>query len=109
MRTVAELRAKGHIERGWLGVTVREDDSNARPAGVGIAAVDRTGPAARAGLRAGDIITSINGQTIDTARDLVKTVAGTSPGSTVHLTVRRQARQLDVNVSVGRRPNIQED
>jgi len=108
-RTVAELRAKGHIERGWLGVTVKEDDSNTHPGGVGIASVDRTGPAAKAGLRAGDVITAINGQTIDTPRDLIKTVAQTSPGTTVHLTVRRQTRQLDVNVSVGRRPNIQED
>ncbi len=108
-RTVTELLAKGHIDRGWLGVTVREEDSGGKPAGVGIAAIDRTGPAAKAGLHAGDVITAINGQPVETARDLIRTVAQTSPGSTVKLTVRRQARQLEVSVAVGRRPNIQED
>jgi serine protease Do len=106
-RTVAELRAKGRIDRGWLGVTVREEDGNSK--GVGIAAIDRTGPAAKAGLKPGDVITAINGQNVDTARDLIRTVALTAPGSTVSLTVRRQARQLDISVAVGRRPNIQED
>jgi serine protease Do len=106
---VAELREKGHIDRGWLGVTVREEPSSEHTAGVGIAAVDKSGPGARAGLRPGDVITAINGQAIDSARDLIRTVAQTSPGSTVHLTVRRQARQLEVSVAVGRRPKIEED
>jgi serine protease Do len=108
---VAELREKGHIDRGWLGVTVREEEEPGarRGAGVGIAAVDKTGPAARAGLRAGDVITAVNGQPVESARELIRTVAQTAPGSTVHLTVRRQSRQMDVSVAVGRRPKIEED
>ena len=107
---VAELREKGHIDRGWLGVTVREEEeSGRRSGGVGIAAVDKTGPAARAGLRPGDVITAINGQAVESARELIRTVAQTPPGSTVHLTVRRQSRQMDVSVAVGRRPKIEED
>ena len=105
--TVAELREKGHIDRGWLGVTVREESSGGH--GVGIAAIDKSGPAARAGLHQGDVITAINGQAVDSARELIRAVAQTPPGSTVQLTVRRQSRQMDVSVAVGRRPKIEED
>ena len=109
-RTVSELREKGRIDRGWLGVTVRDEQAGGRGnAGVGIAAVDRSGPAFRAGLRPGDVITAINGQAIDTPRELIRSVAQTAPGSTVHLTIRRQARELDFSVAVGRRPKIEED
>ncbi len=109
-RTVAELRAKGHIDRGWLGVTVQDMPVSGRALpGAGIAAVDRSGPGARAGLRPGDIVTAVNGQPIDTARGLTRSVALTPPGNTVKLTIRRQARDLELSVAVGRRPKIEED
>src|SRR5208283_576265 len=52
---VAQLQNKGHIDRGWLGVSVSESASGTH--GVAIAAVDKSGPAAKAGLRAGDVVT----------------------------------------------------
>lgn len=100
-RIVADLRNKGHIDRGWLGVSVQDVTGG----GVAIAGVDRTGPAARAGIRPGDTVTAVNGEKVDTARGLIRAVAATPPGDSVRLTVRRQGRDMDIAVTVGRRPN----
>ena len=101
-RTVAQLLSKGSIERGWLGVAV--DD---RDAGVTIASVDRTGPAARAGIRAGDVVVAVGGDRIESSRGLIRAVAVVPPGDRVEVTVRRQGREIEIPVSVGRRPNEQ--
>jgi serine protease Do len=101
---VTQLREKGHIERGWLGVSVEDNGDNAHAAGVTIANVERTGPAARAGLRAGDIILAVNGERVDAARGLIRAVAAIPPGGHARLTVRRQSQTLDIPVTVGRRP-----
>jgi len=107
-RIAAELREHGRIERGWLGVSVQDlpgpEEGKSRPAGVGVAAVDRGGPAARAGIKQGDVVTAVNGQRVDTSRDLIRSVAAMPPGGTVSLSVRRQGRTLEVSVTVGRRP-----
>ncbi|MCX7384249.1 MAG: trypsin-like peptidase domain-containing protein [Alphaproteobacteria bacterium] len=109
-RIVAELRAKGRIDRGWLGVSVQDVQASPRgPAGVGIAAVDRAGPAAKSGLRPGDIVTNINGQPVDSARTLIKGIALTPPGNSVRVTVRRQGKDVELPVTVGRRPKIEEN
>ncbi len=101
-RTVAQLLSKGSIERGWLGVAV--DD---RDAGVTIASVDRTGPAAKAGIRAGDVVVAIGGDRIESSRGLIRAVAVVPPGNSVEVTVRRQGREIEIPVNVGRRPSEQ--
>ncbi len=101
-RVVEELLAKGHVDRGWLGVVV--DSAAHRHAGAAIAEVNRGGPAARAGLHAGDLVTSINGERVGTARELVRAVSAVDPGSVAHLRVRRGSQMLDLDVVVGRRP-----
>ena len=111
-RIVAELREKGRIERGWLGVSVQEQAESggvARPRGSGvvIASVDRSGPAARAGVRPGDLLMSVNGDRVDTARSVIKAVASVPPGNSVHILLRRQGHDMDLSVTVGRRPNTQ--
>ena len=108
-RIVTELRDKGRIDRGWLGVTVQElsgPRTTVRTVapGVAITNVDRAGPAARAGLRQGDIVAAINGDGVDSTRVLLKAVAATPPGQALRLTVRRGAQTLEVGVTVGRRP-----
>jgi serine protease Do len=99
MPIINQLRTSGHIERGWLGVSVANSDN-----GVTIAGIERTSPAARAGLRQGDIILSVNGERIEGALGLIRTVAAVSPGSSVNLTIRRQGHEFDVPVTVGQRP-----
>jgi serine protease Do len=98
-RTVAQLLAKGFIERGWLGVSVEDRDD-----GVTIATLDRSGPAAKAGLKAGDVVVAVNGDKIDSSRGLIRTVAVVPPGNTVRVTIRRQGHEMEVPVNVGRRP-----
>lgn len=125
---VNELRARGAVERGWLGVTVEDRGKSAGQApgiatpgttgpgiaapgaaasGVVIGSVDKAGPAARAGLRQGDMLLSVNGARVDSARGLIKAVAAATPGDSVKLLVLRQGREMDVSVTVGRRPKGQ--
>ena len=112
-RIVQELRGKGRIERGWLGVSVQETQgagvgiAGAGIAGAGIAGVERTGPAARAGLRPGDVVIAVDGAKVESARELIRVVASKSPGTDARLTVRRQGRDVEVPVTVGRRPPTQ--
>ncbi|WP_419731145.1 trypsin-like peptidase domain-containing protein [Lichenicola sp.] len=96
---VEQLRTKGHIDRGWLGVTLE----NASGGGVAIVAVDKGGPAAKAGLRPGDVVNSVNGDHVDSNRGLIRTVAAAAPGSSIRLQVSRKSHIVDVLVVVGRR------
>lgn len=97
---VAQLLSRGSVARGWLGVAV----GDAANGGAAVRGVERTGPAMRAGLRTGDVVLAVDSEHIDTARGLIRAIAGKAPGDTVRLTVRRQGRQLDVPVTIGRRP-----
>lgn len=96
---VAQLRGGGHIERGWLGVSVEDSDN-----GVTVAGVERGSPAARAGIHQGDMILSVNGDHVDTSRGLIRAVAAAPPGKDVNLSIRRQGHEIQVPVTVGRRP-----
>lgn len=102
-RVVAQLIAHGSIERGWLGVSV--DD---RTGGVLIATEDPNGPAARAGMRRGDVVLAVNGERIESSRGLIRAVAGVTPGNSVRVTVRRQGHEFEIPVTVGRRPTDQQ-
>jgi serine protease Do len=99
---VDELLTKGHVDRGWLGVVV--DTSTRRRAGAAIAEVNKGGPAARAGLRAGDLVTSINGERVESTRELVRAVSAVNPGAVARLRVRRGNQTVEVAVVVGKRP-----
>jgi len=102
-RIVKQLLSTGSIERGWLGVAV--DD---RATGVTIASVDRNGPAAKSGIRPGDVVVAINGDKIDNARGLIRAVAAVAPNNTMRVTLRRQGREIEAPVVVGRRPAEQQ-
>ena len=102
-RIVAQLRDKGRIDRGWLGVSVQDAPGRVANSGVEIAGIDRTGPAARAGLRPGDVVLAVNGDHVDSARGLIRAVAAAEPGSAVKLSVRRGGQSFDLPVTVGRR------
>jgi serine protease Do len=96
---VAQLRGGGRIERGWLGVSVEDTKT-----GVAVAGVDRTSPAGRAGIRQGDTILAVNGERIESSRGLIRSIAAVVPGKDVSLSIRRQGREMDVSVTIGRRP-----
>ncbi len=104
---VAQLLAHGRIDRGWLGVSVNENakgGENAKDGGLQIASLDRDGPAARAGIKPGDILVAVNGERVESANGLIRAVAAVAPGNEARITLRRQGRELDISVTVGRRP-----
>jgi serine protease Do len=107
---VAELREKGHVTRGWLGVAVQSiTPSIAKglglpsdtPAGALVAAVTPNGPAAKAGINPGDIIVSVDGQQIKSVSDLPRRIAGTAVGRTVNVSIRRSGQDKTVRADIG--------
>ena len=99
---VEQLRTKAHIDRGWLGVTVK--DATDPESGVLIASLDRGGPAAHAGLRVGDQVTAVDGGHVSSARGLIRAIARAAPGSSISLAVTRKSELVSGPVVVGRRP-----
>jgi len=97
---VKQLQATGRIDRGWLGVSVQDADE-----GVTVAGVERSSPAGRAGIHQGDVILEVNGDHIDSSRGLIRTIAAAAPGTAVKLSVRRKGHDMEVPVTVGRRPS----
>jgi serine protease Do len=105
---VAQLREHGRVARGWLGIQMQEiTPALAKAVGVGINKgvlvdlVTKDSPAARAGLRQGDVITAFNGAPIKNTRDLAFAVADTPAGHTVAVQVLREDRPTVVNVTIG--------
>jgi serine protease Do len=101
---VDELVAKGHIDRGWLGVTVQDITGPEKHAVVDVASVDKGGPASAAGIRGGDQVLAIDGKPVENARTLIRSVAAAPPGSALHLSLHRHNHDLDISVTVGKRP-----
>jgi serine protease Do len=96
---IDQLRVNGHIDRGWLGVSVQDSDN-----GVTVAGIEPASPAAHAGLKQGDMILAVNGEHVDTSRALIRAVAAELPGKSVNLSIRRQGHAMDISVTVGQRP-----
>jgi len=108
---MSQLIETGHVTRGWLGV----ETQNVTPAlaesfglrdvtGIIIAGIQRSGPAARAGLRPGDIILEIDGKPTTDSRATMNQIARTSPGDTLRITILRNGRKMQAEVVVGQRP-----
>jgi S1-C subfamily serine protease len=86
----------------WLGIHIV--DSAAGPV---IDAINPDGPAGRAGIAAGDVVTALDGLTIATIDDLKNAVAGYAPGDTVTVTVLHADQSVaDVSVTFGTAPSI---
>ena len=103
---IEQLRRDGRVDRGWLGVSV-QDLVPEQPTGrraVLVTDVVRGGPSQRGGLRAGDVVLSVNGERTETSRALVRYVAAIAPGQPVRLSVQREGRTQELTVQVGRRP-----
>lgn len=110
-RIVADLIDDGEVERGWLGVTIRPlNDELAESLGLTntngalIAETTRGGPAARGGLRRGDVIVDFAGAIVRTVRDLTRAVADTAPGTRAKVTIMRKGRSQVITIKTGRFP-----
>ena len=108
---VAQLREHGAVQRGWLGVSLQPMDRDLAAAmnaadakGALVNAVEPESPAARAGLRAGDVITAIDGRRVETPRDLAAGVADVAPGRSATLAVLRNGTAMERRVEIGSNP-----
>ncbi len=107
-----QLVTNGKVTRGWLGVHIQEMTPELaksfgmkEPGGVLVAQVDADSPAARAGLKSGDVIQSYNGKAIHDPRDLSLAVAETKVGVPSELKVLRDGSEMTFHVSIGERPD----
>lgn len=112
-RSVMEqLVANGEVVRGYLGVSVQDITSDLAAGfdlkdkgGALVADVLAGSPAEKSGLEPGDVVTEINGRSINDARRLKLTVAGLAPGSKVPATVLRDGKSEKLELQVGDQPS----
>jgi len=112
VRTVMDQILKsGKVTRGYLGVSVQDITPELAKAlnlgethGVLIADVDPGGPAAKAGLQAGDAIIEINGKAVDDRRELRLMVASIAPGTQVNAKILQNGQQRNVTFTLGESP-----
>lgn len=105
---VDQLREHGHIRRGWLGVHIQmvtQDIADGLGLGAArgalVSSVTPDGPAAKAGIQAGDVVLSFDGKDVAEMRRLPLMVAETDVDKTVNATVFRKGERLDVKIKVG--------
>jgi serine protease Do len=103
----------GEVVRGWLGVTMqllspeRAEELGYEGEGVEITSVNDDGPASRAGLKVGDIISGIDGTQIRSSALLQNTIARSRPGTVIRLGIVREGRRFNQPVTLGRRPPLE--
>ncbi len=110
-RVMDQIIEHGHVIRGFLGATIQDVTPTMAKAlgmtnaeGVLIGDVTPKGPAAQAGVKPGDVVMKMNGQSVADSAGLRLQVSETDPGTTVPLTVRRGSSTLDLNVKLGELP-----
>ncbi|MDE1180651.1 Do family serine endopeptidase [Paraburkholderia sp.] len=111
-RSVLEsIITTGSVTRGWIGVEpqdvtpeIAESFGLDQKSGAIVAGVLKNGPADRAGIKPGDILLSVNGQDITDTTRLLNVIAQIKPGTDAKVHLVRKNRELDLNVTIGKRP-----
>ena len=108
MRVSDQLRASGRVIRGRIGVQiapvtkeVAEAIGLGKPAGALVQSVEAGGPADKAGVEAGDIITRVDGKVVEKSGDLPRIVGGTRPGAKTTLQIFRRGATKELTATVG--------
>jgi serine protease Do len=107
MNTVGQLKEKGRVTRGRIGVQIQpvtKEDAEAfglgAPRGALVNGVEREGPAAKAGVEIGDIIIKADGRDVRSSNELPRIITTVRPGAKINLTVWRKGAQKDIAVTV---------
>lgn len=110
---IADLAGQGKVDRGWLGVSIQpvtEDIAAAIgmevPKGALVSDVSADTPAAKAGLKRGDVVTAVNGAAVDSPRDLTRLIATAKPGAKVMIDFLRAGQPVELNVTLGSRAEL---
>ncbi len=104
----------GSVTRGWIGVEVQEITPAVAESfklgstrGALVAGVLRGGPADKAGVKPGDVMVEVDGKPVADPAAMLNLVAALGPGTTARVKVRRQNKEVDATIAVGRRPKPQ--
>ena len=103
-----QLREKGRVERGRIGVSIQEITRDLadsfglpRPAGALVSSVEAGGPAALGGILQGDVIVRFNGRSVESSADLPRIVAAARPGSKVEVDIFRDGAPRSLSLTLG--------
>jgi serine protease Do len=112
---VAQLRDKGKVTRGWIGVQIQEvtpdlaeDLGLQAPRGALVAEPQPGAPAAKAGIESGDVIVSINGKDAHDSREVARIISGLPPGTSATIGVIRKGQEKSFNIMLGNLPDQRE-
>ncbi|MCK4142113.1 Do family serine endopeptidase [Ralstonia pseudosolanacearum] len=110
-QVMESIISTGSVVRGWIGVEpqdvtpeIAESFGLSRKDGALIAAVVQGGPADRAGLRPGDILINVNGESIQDTTALLNSIAQLKPSTEAKVTVSRKGKPVELTIMVGKRP-----
>jgi len=113
-QVMEQIIQTGGVTRGWIGVEAREITPEmgesfrlGTTAGVLIEGVLRGGPAERAGLKPGDVLIAIEGKPVKDPNSMLNLVAALVPGKPASVRLRRDNKDVDLQVAVGKRPTQQ--
>jgi serine protease Do len=108
---VAQLKDSGSVTRGWIGVQIQNvtadlaDDLGLKgTTGALVAAATKDSPAAAAGVKSGDVITAVDGETVADPHDLARRIAALGPKKTVKLALIRNGSPMTIDVILGTMP-----
>jgi serine protease Do len=108
---VAQLKDNGSVTRGWIGVQIQNvtadlaDDLGLKEqTGALVAAAQKDSPAAAAGVKSGDVITAVDGETVADPHDLARRIAALGPKKTVKLALIRNGSPMTIDVILGTMP-----
>jgi serine protease Do len=108
---IAQLKDKGVVTRGWIGVQIQPvtqdiaDSLGIKKAEGALVAEPQAGsPAAKAGIKSGDVILSVNDEKVKDARSLARTISGMAPGTSVRLGLLHEGKEDTVSLTLGELP-----
>jgi serine protease Do len=109
---VAQLKDKGYVKRGWLGVQVQPVTADIASSlgmkqarGAIVDNPEQGSPASKAGIEAGDVITAVNGTAVTDSRDLARTISTMAPGSSVKLDTLHKGEAKPVTLTLAEMPD----
>src|SRR5262249_57152690 len=108
---VGQLKDKGKVTGGWIGVQIQPvtadiaDSLGMKQAHGALVAEPQEGrPAAKAGIKSGDVIVSLNGDAVPDARTLARRISGMAPGTAVKIGVVRSGKEEQLSMTLGELP-----
>jgi serine protease Do len=115
-QVVEELKKDGTVQRGFLGVQIQPVSTEIAESlgitgtkGALVAEAEADGPAKKAGIVAGDVITAVDGKEVASPKELSRLIGGMTPGKPVEITVLRDGKSKDIKVNLTELPGAQKE